>query len=224
MFIVIARTIILYSLVIIVLRIMGKRQIGELQPFEFAITIMISALAAIPMEDTGIPLVSSIIPILLLLAFQMALSIITLRSSKARAIICGKPRILIENGKLVEEELKNSRVNLNDLFEQLRLKGYPNISDVEFAILETNGKISVIPKSQKRPVNPEDLNIPTKYEGLSHSLVIDGEIQDYNLKKLNLNKEWLRAELAKYNIEDPSDTFFAALDTSGNLIYQKKRR
>ena len=223
MYIVIARTIILYSLVIIVLRIMGKRQIGELQPFEFAITIMISALAAIPMEDTGIPLLSSIIPILLLLSFQMCISIVTLKSSKARALICGKPLILIENGNLLEEELKNSRININDLLEQLRVKGYPSLSDIEFAIMETNGKISVIPKSQKRPLNPDDLSLPTKYEGLAHSLIIDGEIQKYNLEKLKLNKEWLKSELAKYNIDDPADTFFAALDTSGNLIYQKKR-
>lgn len=223
MLIVFARTIILYLIVIIVVRMMGKRQVGELQPFEFAITIMISALAAIPMEDIGIPLLFGLIPIFLLLSFQVIISIIAMKSTKARSFICGRPRILIENGKLVERELRNSIININDLLEQLRLKGYPSIADVEYAIMETNGKLSVIPKSQKRPVQPEDLQIPTEYEGIPHPLIIDGQIQHHNLNKINLDENWLTGELAKFNIYDPAQVFFAALDTAGNLIYQEKK-
>lgn len=224
MLIVIARTIILYLIVIIVVRMMGKRQVGELQPYEFAITIMISALGAIPMEDIGIPLIFSLIPILLLLSFQAIISIITLKSTRARSIICGRPRILIENGKLMETELRNSIININDLLEQLRIKGYPSIADVEYAIMETNGKLSVIPKSQKRPVQPSDLQIPTEYEGPPHTLIIDGQILHDNLNKLNLDEKWLTGELSKFNIYDPAQVFFAALDTAGNLICQEKNK
>ncbi len=222
MLIVITRTFILYTIVIIVIRIMGKRQVGELQPFELAITIMISALAAIPMEDIGIPLLYSIVPILLLLGFQEVLSLLNLKSPKARKIICGEPSIIIENGEFKERELKSLKVNLNDILEQLRIKGYHTIEDIEYAIMETTGDISVIPKSQKRPVIPEDLDLDTEYEGLPFSLIIDGLILKDNLKTIGLDQKWLKDTLSKYNINNPEQIFFAAINTSGDLIYQKK--
>ncbi|ACL70952.1 YetF domain-containing protein [Halothermothrix orenii] len=222
MLIVIARTLILYILVLLVLRLTGKRQIGELQPFEFATTIMVSALAAIPMEDIEIPLLYSIFPILLILSFQVITSILSMKNTRIRSFICGKPSILIENGKLVESELRHLRMNINDLLEQLRVKGFYSIEDVEFAIMETSGDLSVIPKSQKRPVTPEDLNLPTGYEAPPHPLIIDGEVQKHNLRKIGLDKEWLMNELKKFNLNRPEDVFFAALSSDGNLIYQKK--
>ena len=223
MFIVIARTFILYTTVIIVFRIMGKRQVGELQPFELAVTIMISALAAIPMEDVGIPLIYSILPILLLMTFQEILSLLTLKSTKARKIICGKPTIVIENGHIKEQALKKLKINTNDLLEQLRIKDFYTIEDIEYALMETTGKISVIPKSQKRPVTPADLNISTEYEGLPYTLIIDGQIQDENLKELGLDKKWLQKTLDSYNIDHPSRVFFAALNTKGDFLFQIKR-
>ena len=222
MLIVIARTFILYTTVILVIRIMGKRQVGELQPFELAITIMVSALAAIPMEDVGIPLLYSIIPILLLTGFQEFLSLTTLKSTRARSFICGKPSVVIKNGQLNESELKKLRINLNDLLEQLRIKGYHTIEDVEYALMETTGKLSVIPKSQKRSLTPEDLNLDTDYEGLPSSLIIDGQIQHSNLEKIGLDQKWLLETLKKHNIQKPGQVFFAALNTNGNFIFQKK--
>ena len=183
---------------------------------------MISALAAIPMEDTGIPLIFSIIPILLLLAFQEILALATLKSTRARSIICGQPSIVIKNGQFVESELKKLKINLNDLIEQLRIKGYHTIEDIEYALMETTGKISVIPKSQKRPVNAEDLEIPTKYEGLPHSLIIDGEVIQKNLKNLNLNQQWLTNTLSQRGIEHPHQVLFAAINTKGDFVFQKK--
>lgn len=222
MIIVILRTIILYSMVVIVMRVMGKREIGQLQPFELVIAIMISELAAIPMANTGVPLINGIAPILTLLMAQVVLSFISLKSNRARAIICGTPSVLIENGKIKENELKKLRYNLNDLLEQLRAKNIPNVSDVEFAILETSGQLSVIPKSQKRPIIPEDMNIPTKYEGLPYPLIVDGEIIHKNLQKLNLDVAWLHQQLNNFNIADPKQVLIASLDTQGNLYYQKK--
>ena len=223
MFVVMIRTVILYILVFVVMRLMGKRQVGQLQPYELAVAIMISALAAVSMEDISIPLINSIIPIVLIMSMQIIVSTFSLNSKGARNILCGRPSVVVENGKIVEEELKNLRVNLNDILEQLRLAGYYNISDVEFAIMETNGQLSVIPKSQKRPLNPEDMNINTSYEGLCHSLIVDGQIDYDSLKKVGLNEKWLREELRKFGIKDIENVFSASIDTHGNLYFQKKQ-
>lgn len=216
------RTLILYTIVVIVMRIMGKRQIGQLQPFELAIAIMISELAAVPMQNTSIPLINGIIPILTLLIAQISLSLISLKSIRARGIICGKPSILVENGKIKEEEFRREMFTLNDLLEQLRIKNIPNIADVEFAILETNGQLSVIPKSQNRPVTPKDLQIQTSYEGIPLDIVIDGNINHLNLQKANLDEKWLRDELGKLNMHDIEKVLFASLDSEGNLYCQLK--
>lgn len=224
MFVVIIRTVILYILVFFIMRLMGKRQIGQLQPNELAVALIISALAAVPMEDISIPMINSIVPILLLLSMQVIVSLISLKSNNARGILCGKPSVLIENGKIMETEIKRERVNINDLLEQLRIGGYPNIADVEFAILETNGQLSVIPKSQKRPVTPEDLGVATNYEGLCHSLIIDGKVDGQKLKNIGLSANWLKEELAKFGITDMADVLYAGLDTQGKLYFQKKER
>lgn len=222
MFIVFTRTLILFAIVVVTMRVMGKRQIGELQPFELAVAILISDLAAVPMQNTGIPLLNGIIPILTLLIGQMALSFISLKSIKARGVICGKPRILIANGKIQEDELRKEMFTLSDLLEQLRIKNTPNIADVEFAILETNGQLSVIPKSQKRAVNSEDLNISTNYEGLPLDLIVDGNINYTNLEKIHLDKAWLLDELKKFGIDNPDIVLFASIDSQGKLYWQNK--
>lgn len=222
MLVIFARTLILFSIVVITMRIMGKRQIGELQPFELAVAILISELAAVPMQDTGIPLVNGIIPILTLLITQMSLSFISLKSTKARGIICGRPSILISNGKIQEKELRKEMYTLNDLLEQLRINNIPNIADVEFAILETNGQLSVIPKSQKRPVIAEDLNIPTNYEGLPIDLIVDGAKNEENLIKFNLSHEWLKEQFNKLGVDNLKEVLFASLDSQGKIYWQLK--
>lgn len=218
------RTTILFLLIVVVLRIMGKRQIGKLQPYELVVIIILSELATIPMEDIRIPIISGVVPILTLLFIEVAISYFSMKSERMRGIVCGTPSVLIENGKIVESELRRLRYNINDLLEQLRAKSFPNISDIEFAILETSGEVSVIPKSQKRPLNPADLNIPTKYEGIPMTLIIDGYLFENNLKKINLNSEWLRSELQKFGIYDLKQVLMASLDTEGNLFYQLKTR
>ena len=222
MLIVLMRTLILYAFVVIAMRVMGKRQIGQLQPFELVVTIMLSELAAIPLGNPGIPLINGITPILTLLVAQVILSYISLKSDRARAVICGTPSVLIENGKILEPELQRLRYNLSDLMEQLRAKNIPNISDVEFAILETSGQLSVVPKSQKRPVVPEDLNLATKYEGLPYTLVMDGHIIHKNLDKLNLDIAWLYRQFKSFGITDSGDVLLASIDTEGKLFFQRK--
>lgn len=220
----IIRALILFTTVVVFLRLMGKRQIGQLQPYELVIIIMLSELAAIPMENTGIPLVSGLVPIFTLLVAQVFLSVVSLKSENARRIICGTPSVLIENGKIIEGELRKIRYNINDLMEQLRAKNMPNIADVEFAILETSGELSVIPKSQKRPLVPADISLPTKYEGISTTLIIDGYVFKKNLANMNLSKDWLKGELKKFGINDLKEVLFASIDTEGRLFYQAKSK
>ena len=160
------RTIILYILVVAALRVMGKRQIGQLQPSELVVAMMISELASIPMENVGTPLVNGIIPILTLIIAEATFSFLTLKSKKVRKMISGTPTILIEKGRVLEKEMERLRFNIDDLMEELRTNGYANIMDIEYAIIETNGLLSVIPKSNKRPVTPSDLDMNIKYEGM----------------------------------------------------------
>lgn len=223
MLLVTIRTVILFVMVLISLRVMGKRQIGQLQPFELVIVILLAELAALPMANSGVPLVNGILPILILVLAQVLLSYISLKSLWARGVICGTPSIVIKNGTIVEEELRNSRYNINDLLEQLRAKDIFNIADVEFAILETSGELNVIPKSQKRPLTPGDIGIDTDYEGLSTALVIDGQVIKRNLTRNNLSIEWLQNEIAKYNYHDFKELLLVSLDTNGNLYIQTKQ-
>lgn len=204
------------------MRIMGKRQIGQLQPFELVIAILIADLAAVPMQNTGIPLINGVVPIITLLLAQVSISFITLKSEKARAIICGTPNIVIENGKIREDELKRMRFDLNDLIEQLRSKNVYNISDVEFAIMETTGHLSVIVKSQKRPVTPEDMQLETQYEGIPLTLILDGRINHKNLSLAKLNVSWLMEQISLFGYDRIEQIFFASLDTQGKLFLQAK--
>lgn len=222
MIIVFVRTLILYGVVVLTMRLMGKRQIGQLEPYELVITIMIAELAAIPMEDRAIPLLNGLIPIFTLLFFQVAISFLNMKSLWLRSFMDGSPSIVIRNGKICIDQLSRARYNISELLEQLRLQGYFNISDVEYAILETSGNLSVLPKSQKRPITPSDMQIDTKYEGLPYPLILDGIIQDDNITEVSLNSEWLHNELKKFGINDPKNVFFASLDTEGNLFFQEK--
>jgi uncharacterized membrane protein YcaP (DUF421 family) len=216
------RAFILYLVVVVIMRIMGKRQIGQLQPYELAVAVMVSELAAVPMQNAGIPIIHGIIPIITILILQLIFSFMSLKSVKMRALICGKPSILVQNGKIIEENLRKEIYTLNELLEQLRIKDIPNIADVEFAILETNGQLSVIPKSQKRPLNAQDINIPTNYEGLPLDLIVDGAVMHDNLTKAGLDEKWLLSQLNSFGVGSFHEVLFANLDTSGNLYFQEK--
>ena len=217
------RAILLYIIVLIVMRLMGKREIGQLQPFELAISIMIADLASIPMTDTGVPISNGIIPILGLLVMHLLISVINLKSMKAREIICGKPRILIYRGRIDEKALKKERFTINELEERLRGNNVVNLGDVEYAILETSGNITVIQKPEKRNTIPEDFNITPEYEGISYDLVVDGKVMDKNLKKLGKNYQWLKNQVAKFNMK-PEDALVVTLDGKGQIFCQEKEK
>lgn len=222
MLIVFVRTIILYILILALMRLMGKRQIGELQTSELVVALVIADLAAIPMANIGIPLFSGIVPILTLFIGESLLSYLSIKSQYARKLLTGKPSIVVSKGDIVEKELNRQRFSIDDLMEQLRIKNVANIEDVEYAILETGGNLSVILKTNKMPVIREDLNIVAQYKGLPTTLIIDGTLIKENLGVAGINENWLRNELKKNKIESIKDVFFAFATPEKVLKYQLK--
>ena len=215
------RSIVLYIIVLIVMRLMGKREIGQLQPFELAISIMIADLATIPMTEIGIPIFNGIIPILGLLLMHLIISMINLKSLRGREIICGKPTILIYRGKIDEKALKKERFTINELQERLRGNNIVNLGDVEYAILETSGEVTIIQKPEKRGTIPEDFNIKPDYEGIPYDLVIDGKIMNKNLKSIGKNYSWLKKQVEKFGIK-PEEALVVTIDGKGQIFCQKK--
>jgi len=222
MFTVLIRTSVLYLAVVFCVRIMGKRQIGELQPFELVITIMISELAALPMQDTRIPLIYGIIPIITLLILQMLISELELKSETAIKIFSGKQSIVIRKGKIDITELRRQRFNMNDLLEELRLQGYFDLNEIHYAILESNGQLSVIPRSDSTPATKKDMNVQCIQNELPIALILDGKINSKNLMSIEKNEDWLMKELRKNSISSADKLFFAMLDTKNKFVYQYK--
>jgi uncharacterized membrane protein YcaP (DUF421 family) len=217
-----SRTVILYSILVIIMRLMGKRQIGELQPAELVFALVVADLAAIPMENVDTPLLSGIIPIITLFIAEELLSYISMKSERARGIISGKPSILIQKGKILEGEMRKLRYNINDLLEQLRLNGISNVEDVEFAILETSGQLSSFPIAAKQPVRACDMNLNLQGDDLPYTVIIDGRIHSYNLSLIGLDEQWLTKELTKRKINSAKDVFFAFVTSDHNLHLQLK--
>ncbi len=213
------RAIVLYVIVLIVMRLMGKREIGQLQPFELAISIMIADLASLPMTETGVPISNGIIPILGLLVMHLTISMLNMKSTKAREIICGKPSILIFRGKVDEKVLKKERFTINELEERLRDNNIFNIGDVEYAVLETSGQVTVIPKPNKRPTTPEDFNMEPEYEGIPYDLVVDGKVMYKNLEKIGKNYVWLQKQTEKFGIK-PEEALIVTIDGDNQFFCQ----
>lgn len=221
MLLIFIRTLVLYGIILIVMRLMGKREIGQMQPFEFTIAIMISDLATMPMEDSGIPISNGIIPILGLLLAHLMISYVNMKSIKSREILCGKPSILIYRGKIDEANLLKERFTINELQERLRGKDVSNIADVEYAILETSGQVNVILKPEKQNVTIEDMNLNKEYQGISYDLVIDGVVMQDNLNKINKNYKWLEKEVRKFGYK-PEDALIVTIDANNNIFFQEK--
>ena len=220
MLLLIIRTIILYFIIMIALKIMGKRQIGQLQPFELVVILVISEMASISMQYIGVSLLNSIIPIITISILQITLALINLKSSKARRFICGYPTTVIKNGKILEEEMASLRMNVNDLLEIMRSKGFFNLAEVECAIMETNGQLSIMPRSNKRPLQLDDIGLNASPEKPAVTLILDGRFMYDNMDKPPYNLPWLKKKLAEHNINDINQVFFASVDAQGNLFCQ----
>ena len=214
------RTIILYICVVVAMRIMGKRQLGELQPSEFVIALMISELATIPIDKTDTPLLHGILPIFALVLLELFFSVLVIKSELARKIITGSPVQIIKDGELLMERLKGLRICIDDIMEQLRLAGYSSISQIDSAIIETNGQLSVIPKEEERPVVCRDLKLSPPQTHVPHTIISDGVLRKNNLLGAGLDEKWLRKKLAKYNITDYKNVVFLSITDENEIVLQ----
>lgn len=216
------RTIITYALVIFALRLMGKRQIGELQPSELVVAIMISDLATMPMSDVSIPLAYGIVPIFTLVICEILLSFISLKSEAFRVFMSGKPQLLVKEGKLQIDEMLHARVNIDDLMEELRKGGYFSLNDVDTVVLETGGTISVIPSREAAPPTNKDLSISAKQQKISYIYISDGKIRQSELKRSGKDSKWIKKQLDKKGISKTEDVFILSEDGEGNIFIQRK--
>lgn len=216
------RTVILYLLIIVGIRLMGKRQIGQLEPSELVLSLLIADLAAVPMQDFGIPLLMGIIPILTLLCLSTILSVLTVKSIRFRALLCSRPSIVVQDGQILIKEMVKNRFTVDELMEELRVAGITDLSSVKYAVLETTGRISVLPKAEEKPVTVKDMKLPAQDNGLPVILISDGRILSQNLKIRNLTEAWLKKQLRQRNVQDIRHVFLMTVDEKGHIYLAKK--
>ena len=218
-----ARTVILYFLIMAGLRLMGKRQIGELEPGELVLTMMISDLATVPMQDFGIPLLAGVIPILTLLALSMLLSQLSLTSLRFRRAVCGTPSVLIREGVLQQEAMRRNRYTLDELLEELRGQGITGVEDVKYAVLENSGHLSVLPWARTQPPAAERMGLEVEDDvTLPVVLVNDGRLLRRNLEAQGLDEAWLREALRKEGLDSHRQAFLLTLDETGRVNCVRK--
>lgn len=215
------RTIIIYTFVLVAIRLMGKREIGQLQPYELVVTIMIADVASLPMQDVSIPLIQGVVPIMGLLFAQIVASVLSFKSKIIHKYISGKPTILVANGKILEENLKKQKYSIETMLEQIRVCGYTSLLDLDYVILETSGQISVIPKAENQAVTIKDMKIQPKYKGYTRTIILDGTIIESNLQALGRSKNWLMEQLKRFETELKTTLLFTC-DELGNVYCQKK--
>ena len=213
------RTIILYLVLIIGLRLTGKRQIGELEPIELVLTLLLSDLASVPMQDFGIPLLNGLVPILTLLSLSTLFSYFSLRSVRFRSLVCGEPAIIIRDGKLLQNVMRHNRLTLDELLEELRGQGVCDIDDVKYAILETSGQLSVLLRSDCQPITARQLGKQVKDDVFLPTILInDGRLMRSNLRQCGLDESWLQEELHRQHLTDASEVFLLSIDPAGHVI------
>ncbi len=215
------RTVILYLILIAVIRLMGKRQIGQMEPSEFVVTMLVANLASIPMQDGGIPLYSGLVPILTVLGVELVLSALSLRSIRVRRLLCGKPVILIENGSILQDNLRSTRITLDELTGHLREKDVLDVTAVQYAILETDGNLSVFPYPQHLPASAKDAGITVRKQHLPITLAADGYLYRHNLPVAGKTEQWVRNYLQQQGIP-LKDVLLLTVDGAGKAVLLRK--
>jgi uncharacterized membrane protein YcaP (DUF421 family) len=208
---------------ILVIRLMGKRQIGQMEPSEFVVTMLVANLASIPMENEGIPLYAGLIPIFTVLGLELVLSYLSLRSLRLRKLLCGKPVILIENGNILQQNLRKTRITLDELTGHLREKDVLDLGSVQFAILETNGNLSVFPYPKERPATAREAGIQARKQFLPITIISDGRLLPENLKIAGKDLNWVNRVLQNRNAQIP-DTWLLTVDGSDRILFYRKER
>lgn len=216
------RTVLFHGILILTVRLLGKRQIGEMEPSEFVVTMLLANLATIPMEEPDQPITHGLVPIALVIAAEMLMAFAMLRSIRLRRLLCGKPVILIENGRIVEENLRRTHVNLDELTMHLREQEIFDLTEVKFAILETNGQLSTLLFAKDRPASARDAGIRASETELPVTLVSDGNLMRENLAVAKRDEKWVEKELQKRNCS-LSQTLLLTVDRTGKVYFVKKR-
>jgi len=215
------RTLILYLILIAVIRLMGKRQVGQMEPAEFVVTMLVANLASIPMQDSAIPLLSGVIPIVTVLAVELVLAALSLRSTVLRRLLCGKPVILIENGNILQGNLRKTRITIDELTGHLRQKDILDLKRVQYAILETGGTLSVFPYPQEQPASAKDAGISVPRQSLPITLVSDGKLMNHNLLLAKKDAHWVQKTLRQQGAA-LEDTWLLTVDDEDQVIFYRK--
>ena len=221
---IVLRTLIIYCVLILSLRLMGKRQIGELQVPEFIVTLLLSEIASGPITNRSTPVLHAVIPVFLLISLEMIVSFLLIKCHPLKRLFNGAPTILIRRGKLIQSEMQRNRIEIDELIAEVRQKGFADLSDVDYAILEDNGKLSVFPRPAAAPVTPRELSLTPEDNGRAHLLVVDGNIVKKNLRLIGWEEHRLFVELERQKTA-LSDVFLLTVDDAGHVnLIQKERK
>ena len=217
------RTVLLYGLLIVGLRLTGKRQIGQLEPIEFVLMMLLSDLASVPMQDFGLPLLQGVIPIATLLALSTLLSGISMLSVRFRSLVCGEPTLIIREGVLQQAAMKRSRLTLDEVLEELRVQGVSSLDEVKYAVLETSGQLSVLLRADVQPATPRQLGLEVQDDVFLPAIIIDnGRLMAKNMEKMGLDDKWLQKQLKLHKARRVQDVFLMTVDRGGSVVLAKK--
>ena len=208
----IIRTIILYILVMLGIRLLGKRQVGQLEPSELVLALLIADIAAVPMQEYGTPMAAGVVPIITLLCLAMIVSVLNVKSVRFRDLMCGTPSVIIRDGKLNEKEMGKNRYTLDELSEQLRQHAVTDLTQVQYAILETSGQLSVLLKAEEQPVTAKQMSVQKNEPGLPVTIIEDGKIMGENLRQRGLDRNWLEQVLAQYKVSHAQEIFLLTVN------------
>lgn len=222
MAIVLVRTLIIYFSLLLVLRLLGKRQLGEMELSEFVVAALIADLAAHPLQDMGIPLINGLLPILVLFCCEVLIAGFSLKSIRLRSLVFGKPSLLIVHGKILQKEMLKNRFTLDELMQELRAQGITDMNAVDYGVLETNGRLSLILSPAERALTPQLMGIACPVEGYPSIVISDGRVLEANLRHLGLDRAWLEKQLRAHGASSPRQVFLMTADESGTVYYAAK--
>lgn len=222
MAIVLVRTLIIYFSLLLAMRLLGKRQLGEMELSEFVVAALIADLASHPLQDMGIPLMNGLIPILVLFCCEVLIAGLSLRSIRLRGLIFGKPSLLIVRGQILQKEMFKNRFTADELMQELRSQGITDLSTIEYGVLETNGRLAVIPFPAERPATAAQLKLDAGEGGYPSIVISEGRVLDENLRRLGFDREWLQKQLKEKGAESPRQVFLMTATESGQVYYAAK--
>lgn len=222
MAIVLTRTLIIYAALLFTMRLLGKRQLGEMELSEFVLAALIADLAAHPLQDMGIPLINGLVPIVTLFCCEILISGLTMKNIRLRDLFFGRPSMLIVHGRLDQREMRKNRFTADELMQELRCQGYTDIRKIDYAVLETNGQLTILPFPEQQPVTAAQMGLPADKGGYPSIVISDGRILEANLRHLGFDRHWLDDQLSRHSQSDPSQVFLMTADQNGQTYFVRK--